>query len=158
MRLLVLSDSHGKSERLEEIIRKETDALHIFFLGDLVRDIENLVFLFPERTFHIVAGNCDYFAAEKSVDTVKLAGKKILFTHGHNFRVKHGSAEYLESFARQNGCDIALYGHTHIPDIDIRGGIFLVNPGSVGHSRSGPETYAVIDITGDKIIPKTIKI
>lgn len=158
MRLLVLSDSHGKSSKLEDIIAKEKDAKHIFFLGDVVRDIENIVFEFPDRVFHIVAGNCDYFSEYKTFDIATVGETKILFTHGHNFYVKSGENEHLTRFAAENGCAIALYGHTHIPDISFFGGIITVNPGSVGRSRDGAESYAVIDIENGKIIPKIIRI
>ena len=79
MRILVISDSHGRTSKIEQAIEKEKEAKYIFFLGDCVKDIEDYPFIYPDRTFHIVSGNCDYSSVFKSADTVTLAGKKIFF-------------------------------------------------------------------------------
>ena len=158
MRLLVLSDSHGKRGAIERIIDKERSAKHVFFLGDVISDIDDIRYEFPDRQFHIVAGNCDYYSPRKTFDTVTLGGKKILFAHGHNFSVKCGTLDRLLKFAESESCDIVLYGHTHIPDIDYKNGIYLINPGSVGRSRDGAESYAAIDITESGVLPQIIRI
>ena len=49
MRLLVVSDSHKKASVLDRIIRKEQNAKEIFFLGDVVEDIEDLPSVAPIR-------------------------------------------------------------------------------------------------------------
>ena len=40
MRLLIISDSHGRHEIADRIIGENKDAEHIFFLGDKTEDIE----------------------------------------------------------------------------------------------------------------------
>ena len=60
--------------------------------------------------------------------------------------------------ARQNGCDIALYGHTHIANILYEDGIYIVNPGSCSQSRNGKESYAVIDIEPNGIMPIIVEL
>lgn len=158
MRLLVISDSHKRSGVVDRIIRKEQTAKHIFFLGDIVSDIEDMIYEYPDRNFYIVAGNCDYFSSCKSFDTVKLGDNKILYCHGHTFGVKHGSTGALKKYAIENGCNIALYGHTHIANIEYDNGLYIVNPGSCSSSREGAESYAVIDILDNGILPQIIKI
>lgn len=158
MRLLVISDSHKRSGVVDRIIRREQTAKHIFFLGDIVSDIEDMIYEYPDRNFYIVAGNCDCFSSYKSFDTVKLGNNKILFCHGHTFGVKHGSAGALKKYAIENGCNIALYGHTHIANIEYDNGLYIVNPGSCSSSREGAESYAVIDILDNGILPQIIKI
>ncbi|MCQ2454618.1 MAG: metallophosphoesterase [Clostridia bacterium] len=158
MRLLVISDSHKRSSIVDRIIRKEENAKHIFFLGDIVGDIEDLVYEYTDRNFYIVAGNCDYFSDIKAFDFAEISGKKILFSHGHTFGVKSGNTGTLKKIAKENGCDIALYGHTHIANIEYDDGLYLVNPGSCSHSREGAESYAVIDILPSGILPQIIKI
>lgn len=158
MRLLVLSDSHKKSGVLDRIIRKEQTAKNIFFLGDVTEDIENLKFEYTDRNFYIVSGNCDYFSSYKTFDFITLKNTKILYTHGHHFGVKSGNYGALLKFAKENGCQIALYGHTHIASITYEDGVYLVNPGSVSLSREGPVSYAVIDILENGILPQIIKI
>ncbi len=154
MRILVISDSHKRSGVVDRIILSETDAKNIFFLGDVVEDIEDKIYEYTDRNFYIVSGNCDYFSTYKSVDTVTVENHKILFTHGHTLGVKSGSTGMLIKTALENKCDIVLYGHTHIANIEYANGIYLVNPGSVACSREGSESYAVIDILSNGVLPQ----
>ncbi len=158
MRLLVISDSHRKSGIVDRILRRETTAKEVFFLGDITDDIEDLKYEYADKNFHIVAGNCDYFSLYKSFDTVNIGDNKILFSHGHTFGVKSGNTGALKKFAKENGCNIALYGHTHIANIEYDAGLYVVNPGSCACSREGAESYAVIDILNNGILPQIIKI
>ena len=158
MRLLVISDSHKRTAVLDRIIRREPTAKEVFFLGDKIEDIEDMIFEYPDRNFHIVAGNCDYFSLYKTVDFATVNGTKILFSHGHTFFVKRGDTSLLKKCAIDNGCKIALYGHTHIADTEYDNGLYVVNPGSCSNSREGPESYAVIDILDNGILPQIIKI
>jgi predicted phosphodiesterase len=43
-----------------------------------------------------------------------------------------------------NKCDIIFYGHTHKPWIEIKNGIQIVNPGTLGGVFT-PATFAVWD-------------
>ncbi len=152
MRILVISDSHGRTSKIEQAIENEKEAKHIFFLGDCVKDIEDYPFIYPDRTFHIVSGNCDYSSVLKSADKVTLAGKNIFFTHGHHLSVKSGT-ERLKQFAKVEKADIVLYGHTHVAKTEYANGVHFVNPGSLYSAREGSTGYAVIDIEESGIIP-----
>lgn len=157
MRILVISDSHGSRRAIENAIEAQPPAEHIFFLGDKLEDIEDFDLYFPERTFHTVSGNCDFFGNASTEGICTLGGKKIFYTHGHTYGVK-GSKASLTSYARSRGADIALYGHTHIPDTTYLDGLYLVNPGSIGRGREKGCSYAVIDIIGKDILPIIIRI
>lgn len=157
MRILVISDSHGRTSRIEQALIEQKEAKHIFFLGDCIKDIEDYIFMYPDRTFHIVSGNCDYSSDFKSANTVTLAGKKIFFTHGHHLSVKEGS-QRLKAVAELEGADIVLYGHTHTAKTEYADGIHFVNPGSLCSAREGHIGYAVIDIKENGIMPILIKI
>ncbi len=157
MRIIVISDSHAVTRNIDYALLAHTDASHVFFLGDNIRDIESIKMYHPDRIFHIVHGNCDYGSIYPSIDSVVLGGKKIVFTHGHNFAVKSSSSVLL-SKARNVGADIVLYGHTHIAKIEYADGIYAINPGSIAHSREGSNSYAVIDIEDNGIMPIIIKI
>lgn len=56
-------------------------------------------------------------------------------------------------FARfeDESVDVLVYGHTHVPVIQKVGCTLVVNPGSVGEGRPGPEGFvrscAVLDVT-----------
>ena len=72
--------------------------------------------------------------------------------------MKSGDKGVLKKFAAENGCKIALYGHTHVADREYDNGLYVVNPGSCSCSREGPESYAVIDILDSGILPQIIKL
>ena len=157
MRVLIISDSHGRKSAIEETIEAQKEANHIFFLGDCTDDIEDYTFLYPDRTFHIVAGNCDGYSQYKSVDFITLNGKKLLFTHGHIYCVKSG-LEKLKAAANTENADIILFGHTHLAITEYDEGRYFVNPGSLSHGSTGFRSYAVIDILENGIKPIIVKI
>lgn len=157
MRILVVSDSHGDSRVLKEIISSKPDIDHVFFLGDVTKDIEAVQEEFPRKKYHIVSGNCDFYCAYPATDLAEINGTKILFTHGHNHSVKFTNEIILKEAAERN-CTLVLYGHTHIPDILYENGIYLVNPGSCSKPRGSRPTYAVIDITDNGIMPVIVEI
>ena len=152
MRLLVISDSHKRGDLVDKIISREKEAKHIFFLGDIVSDIEDFVYEYTDRVFHIVSGNCDYFSEYPATDMADIGDIRVLFTHGHTYNVKYTTATLADA-ARSRGCKIALYGHTHISNIEYADGLYLVNPGTISGSRSGQCSYAVIDIEQGGIMP-----
>jgi len=156
MRVLVISDSHGNTRVIDKIIAAQKDARYVFFLGDCISDIEDFEFIYSDKIFYAVSGNCDYFSTRPSVGTATVNGVKILYTHGHNFGVKAGIQRLKES-AVESGCKIALYGHTHISNTVYEDGVYIVNPGSCSHSREGSPSYAVIDITDKGIMPIIVK-
>ena len=157
MRIVVISDSHGRSDIIDKILSLQPDACYVFFLGDNTRDIEDFEILYPHKKFLTVSGNCDFnsFYPYTGMETVE--GVKIFYTHGHTLNVK-SSTEYLLKSAKQNGCKIALYGHTHIANTLYEDGVYLVNPGSVSRPRNSGPSYAVIDITPKGIMPIIINI
>ncbi len=152
MRIVVISDSHKRTTVIDKILEAEADAKHIFFLGDNTSDIEDFIYMYPEKSFHIVSGNCDYFSQFPTIGTETIGGKRILYTHGHTYYVKYGT-EKLKEAARQNGYDIVLYGHTHIAKTVYENGVYIVNPGSCSNPREGKPSYAVIDITENGVMP-----
>lgn len=158
MRILVISDSHRRTNVIDKILSAQTDAKYVFFLGDNVADIEDFEFLYPDKKFLSVSGNCDYASMIPCVGVENVAGKKILYTHGHTFNVKYG-IERLKETARQNCYDIVLYGHTHVSKIVYDEGLYIVNPGSCSSPRNGSRpSYAVIDITEKGIMPIIVEL
>lgn len=157
MRIVVISDSHRRTGVIDKILSAQSTARHVFFLGDNTRDIEDFDILYPDKIFHIVSGNCDAFSLFPTVGLEVLGGKRILYTHGHTLSVKYGTQRLLEA-AKQNNCQIALFGHTHISKVLYEDGIYCVNPGSVSSPREGRASYAVIDITDKGIMPIIIEV
>lgn len=153
MRIAVISDSHKRSSKIDEILAAQPDATHIFFLGDNVSDIEDFEYIYPNKRFHIVKGNCDYNSFLPCVGLESINGIKILYTHGHTYGVKYG-IERLKEAAKQSGCQIVLYGHTHVSKTLYEDGVWIVNPGSCSQPRDGSRaSYCVIDIEKNGIMP-----
>lgn len=157
MRILVISDSHKRGTVVDRIISKHPEAHDVFFLGDVTGDIDDLQYEYTDKRFHIVSGNCDFYSEYPAFGMEKIGSVGIFYTHGHTLSVKYGTSR-LEEHARQRGCRIALYGHTHIADISYKDGLYIVNPGSCSQSRSGKNSYAVIDIEPGGIMPIIIEL
>ncbi len=157
MRIVVISDTHGRTDVIDKILSSQPEASHVFFLGDNARDIEDFELLYPEKRFFAVSGNCDYNSFLPNTGVEEVNGIKIFYTHGHTLGVKYTTSN-LSLCAKQNNCKIALYGHTHVSKTVYEDGIYIVNPGSASRSREGSNSYAVIDITKTGIMPLIISI
>lgn len=149
MRIAVFSDSHGNCDNMVqavEILRPD----HILHLGDGWRDAEKLAERFPAIPLTRVAGNCDFSAEGERELLLCLGGKTLFLAHGHTLGVKSSLIRAYYT-AQEKGADILLHGHTHMPYIDERGGIWMMNPGSIGDYRR--PSYGLLTIEGDKILP-----
>ena len=163
-RLLVISDSHGRYPVFESIVRgygAECDAL--IFCGDGVSDIATL--LYKQKSDKALAacvppviaavrGNCDpssypldngslYFS---ELVELKVNGRGILITHGHNQGVDFG-VENLGLEMQVSECNTAFYGHTHVAREDNIKNFKMVNPGSCARPRGGqPACFAIATV------------
>lgn len=153
MRVLVVSDVHGKLNLLREAIEAQPTARDVIFLGDGLRQVEDVMELYPDRTFYTVPGNCDFGAKGIPVRQETFGGKRFYFTHGHLHDVKY-TLYRLDMAAREAGADIALFGHTHNPYEEYAGGLYLFNPGSLGYDYS----YGYVDIVGGGIRTAVVKL
>ena len=149
MKLLVISDTHGFIGNAVSLIKK-INPDYTFHLGDMAEDCRQIEALFPQKIIVSVKGNNDYFDNTYPLERVAtIDGKKIFACHGHKYNVK-SSLLPLSLKARELSADIVLYGHTHIPYLDVSDGMTIMNPGS--HS-----SYGVIETEGDKITAKVEK-
>ena len=142
MKILVLSDSHGRISPMEQAVEQTAPDL-IFHLGDCWKDAESLHAQLPHIPLEQVPGNCDYRPLDPAEKLLCLSGKRILFCHGHTYGVKQSliSAGYA---ADEKALDLFLFGHTHKPFVDKRGNCLFLNPGSIGE---GPRlSYGVVTI------------
>ena len=87
MKILVLSDSHGKVGKMERAGEAGSPRM-ILHLGDCWRDGERLHDLCPQIPFHQVPGNCDFRPAEPAEQLLFLEDKRVLMCHGHTYGVK----------------------------------------------------------------------
>lgn len=145
MKILVVSDSHGRNVYLEKVLETvEPDML--IHLGDLEGSeifIQNKV----SCPVEMVPGNNDYFSDLEREKMITIGRYKVLLTHGHRYRVHFGT-ETLKDWARQMGADIVMFGHTHIPLLDTSTDVTALNPGSISQPRQEGRipTYAIVEL------------
>ena len=143
MKAAVFSDSHGRTELMEEAVRRTRPDV-IIHLGDHDRDAVSLRQMFPEIPMYNVCGNCDLMPLAPARETVQLGPVKAFLTHGHLYSVKFGSVDSLVYAALENGAQIALFGHTHEPFNKQIGGVHVINPGTAGKGRR--PTWALLEV------------
>lgn len=156
MKILVVSDTHGRWGRLYDVVAKQRSAEVVIHLGDGADDLENVRYNFPEKMMTAVSGNCDRMSSLEALGEITLEGKRIFYTHGHIYDVKYGY-QRLEEAARRREADICLFGHTHEPLCDYIDGLYIMNPGSLGHPYDGVPTYGLIEITKAGIMTNIVK-
>ena len=157
--ILIVSDTHGRSERLNELIEyrqkliKNGEPLTLIHLGDGLSDLFSSV-QYDNIISYAVRGNCDFGFADRMSPygeempiyrLIHIDKYKAFITHGHAFSVKGGYDEICRE-ASNHGADFVLFGHTHIPLLEyikkgsIRGvdrDLVLFNPGSLGEMFDG---------------------
>ena len=134
MKVLVVSDSHGRHDLLRKAIGQEAPIDMLIHAGDIEGDLERI--LGPKREYSVraVAGNMDWgFGLEASL-TFDMGGHKVFLTHGHHYGVSWNMAGLREA-AENCGADVAIFGHTHRPFLEEQNDILLLNPGSVSKPR-----------------------
>lgn len=150
-RLIVISDTHGNGKAVAELLPLIAENDMVIHLGDGAGDMRETRSLYPDKVY-TVGGNCDFFAPLPQDGELEVEGIKIFYCHGHRYGVKDGR-EKLAAEAKRRGCDLALYGHTHIAMIDEIDGVTLVNPGSLRYPVGKGGSYCYLVINKDKITP-----
>ena len=157
MKILVVSDSHRDFRSLLNAFKNNSDADMLIHLGDGENDINDLSDLYPVFPMVYVQGNCDYGFHETTHVVRTKQSINIFCCHGHTFSVK-STLNLLTDEARLNNCDIALYGHTHVPFCDIVNGIYVMNPGSTSLPRGGSKpSCGVIEIGENRAVTMNIR-
>ena len=156
MKILVTSDSHGNSTLLYKAAEKENPDMFIH-LGDIEDDADEVAKRIgaPKIPCVFIKGNCDSYYSRGNLQSsavFSLKGHRFYCTHGHIQSVNYG-LDKLVFYALDEDCDIALYGHTHIPFNEFIEGSFgagkvhVMNPGSIALPRGGSSrSYMVIDL------------
>lgn len=145
MKILVLSDTHGKTEKTCRVFRTLNNIDLIIHCGDYYRDGQTLEDLFGVTVIG-VKGNCDG-ASSPDVKIVPTPHGNILVTHGHLEGVGYDYTKLLYK-AEENQCIAVCFGHTHVPVFEDCNGIYLINPGSLTSPRDGTNgSYGMIHST-----------
>lgn len=149
---VVVSDSHGNVKGLDALdgLFDENDL--IIHLGDTSQDGGYIKKKFPDKTV-IINGNCDLFKLGENERIIEAGGVKIFACHGHLYSVKR-TLSLLAERAKEAGCRIALYGHTHEAREDVINGVTLINPGCF--SRYSQKSYLYLLLHGGKFTAKIV--
>lgn len=148
--LFVLSDTHGNRADVEKFYPIMAESDYIVHLGDTSSDGSRIKGNFPEKTY-LLNGNCDLAALGEEELVLEVENVKILCCHGHRYSVKR-TLEKLAERAKELGCTVALYGHTHMADERIENGVLCVNPGTM--SRYSHKTYCYLVINDKTAVAK----
>ncbi len=183
-RVLALSDTHGHYSVVEAILREygpDCDALA--FAGDGMWDIvqylerayesDKLAQALPP-VLAFVSGNgdgeeyrvglpeggdgaktCPGFAfSVPDRLMLSVAGFRLFLAHGHRHSVDV-SPEILVNVAQSLDCDVALFGHTHMPFQETYSRILALNPGSPARPRGGSApSFALVEFDSTSIAPR----
>jgi putative phosphoesterase len=161
MVIAVISDTHlprGRRELPEACLERLRAADVILHAGDVVAEsfLTELQALGP--AVEAVYGNMDEPALRESLPKeriVEAGGLRIGMVHIPGPKV--GRPERL--VARFPGCDAVIYGHTHVPEVERHGGVWILNPGSPTERRSSPQrTMLELTVGAGKLAPRLISL
>lgn len=167
MTIIVFSDSHGSDYEMSEIIRRQKRYADCFLhLGDGGVSFLELCHELGVLGY-AVKGNCDFFLKGHDLPTQRVLtfeGISLFLAHGDSYGV-NWSTDNLVRAAKEKGCGIALYGHTHVadnrylPPFDENDTpIYILNPGSIARPRDGKPAYAKIDTDGKNILLNIVRL
>ena len=153
MRILVISDSHGRRTTMEDVVTV-CHGPHapdmVIHLGDHIGDARYIRERITQPVL-AVPGNCDW-SDEEPERVENLGGVSVLLCHGHTRNVK-SSLISLACLAQEKGVKAALFGHTHAPYAAYEYGILLLNPGALRD-----EKCAVVEIVRGEVLAQLMNI
>jgi uncharacterized protein len=154
-----IADTHlprGTRRLPEACVERLRAADLILHAGDLaaLAVLEELRALGPP--VHAVHGNVDEPALRELLPAqlvVEAGGARIGMTH-----VPGPAAGREERLARRfPGCAAVVYGHTHRPQAELRGGVWILNPGSPTERRRAPaHTMLLLEVAAGEIRPDLV--
>ncbi len=153
MKIGIVSDSHGSTAAIDKMLAhpKAKGVTLWLHAGDVVPDAEYLAMVTEgEAEVRCVAGNSDWPDVKaKMDDVIEAAGHRIFLTHGHLYGVRF-TTKMLCDAAEEEGCDIAVYGHTHVAEVSI-GALTVLNPGSIARPRDAMQgSFLIMELEAGK--------
>lgn len=149
MRLLIVSDSHGDSHILNQLVDRYQDKVDKFVhCGDSELSDRDLVW----GVMDTVGGNCDFYGDFNLSHVERSLEFPYGIVHGHHHDVKW-SLDKLKAFAESEALRFVFYGHSHILAADYEDGVFFINPGSIKSPRGSvyEKTYCLLDATEEAV-------
>ncbi len=146
MKILIVSDTHGRNHYYLNTMKRVSPIDLVIHLGDLEGG-EEYIRSITHCPIEFVSGNNDFFNFLPKEKTIQIGKYNVFLTHGHRYGVNFGMS-HLEELAKKDHYDIVMFGHTHMPTINLTDGIWMINPGSLGFPRQQNRipTFIVMDI------------
>ena len=152
-KLLVCSDSHGNDAGLRAAVALEKPDM-LLFLGDGAPDLDALRAAFPALDVRAVRGNCDWASAAPELRVIQVEQLRVFMSHGHRYRVKSDPGLLsLRYAALERGAALALFGHTHWPQLDRWEDLTVLNPGAMENG-----CYATVTVDGETLTAQLRKL
>jgi putative phosphoesterase len=103
---------------------------------------------------HAVLGNVD----EPALASV-LPEELVVDLGGVEVGMRHIAVSEESLLERFPGCAAIVFGHSHLPVVERRGAIWLLNPGSPTERRRAPfHSMIVIRIGGGELFPELLRL
>jgi uncharacterized protein len=138
-------------------VRLLEEADLVLHAGDVV-SADALALLAALAPVEAVAGNMDQPALQATLPQqriVEVEGVRIGMLHDAGPRT--GREERLRSAFPS--CSVIVYGHTHVPQLERYGGVWIVNPGSPTERRSAPaRSMAVLRVSKGAVEPTLVRL
>jgi len=142
MKIIITSDVHGYLERFEKLAQLHSDAKFFLDAGDS-EGTESLILPFVS-----VEGNNDRYNFFPKTRVIDCGEIKIYMSHSHEFFMSQRD-EGLVKKAKRLGCQIVVFGHSHVPSMQVLHGVTLLNPGSLYYNRDrSPIGYIKLTVEG----------
>lgn len=165
MKYLIASDIHGSAKFAslvkEAFVREGADKL--ILLGDLLyhgprNDLpekyapKSVIATLNSLADKIIAvrGNCDAEVDQMVLDFPIMADYAVINCGTHAIFATHGHLFTKGDEKRLGGCDVFLYGHTHVPDRSRSGRLLCLNPGSASIPKEG-STHGYMVLEGETV-------
>jgi len=149
-RIVLCSDNHGDMVSINKILSNNPQADYYFHCGDCCVDPKRI------EPFITVCGNNDWQYKIEKERIIEVEGHRILIIHGNGYTY---SFDTFAKYVNSKGCDICLFGHTHVFFFDKVNNVTFINPGSTYYNRNFDEPcYAIVEINNEKINVKKMYI
>ncbi|MBR2402202.1 MAG: YfcE family phosphodiesterase [Lachnospiraceae bacterium] len=146
MKILIVSDTHGKHEYLEAVLEQEKPLDMLIHLGD-VDNGGDYIEVIAECPVEMIAGNNDFFSDLPGEREFNIGKYRVMLTHGHYYYVNAGTTHIKREAVARN-IDIAMFGHTHRPFLEQDEHGVVLNPGSIAYPRQDGKrpSYIIMDL------------
>ncbi|HHU75114.1 MAG TPA: metallophosphoesterase [Clostridiales bacterium] len=145
MKILIVSDTHGKNDNYKEVLKRVSPIDLVIHLGDFEGGVDYIRSITP-CPIELVSGNNDFFYRLPKEKILNIGKYKVMLSHGHRYGVNFNT-NHIRETAIINNVDIVMFGHTHVPMINLSGDVWIVNPGSLAYPRQEERipTFIIMD-------------